>query len=1369
MIKSRGVLVAIFLSMAALMLSACSRSPETELRDNSAEARLPPLKAMEVREISQGDLFAVIVIGDGEIIAVGPRGRILRSTDHAATWGKVDSSTPHSLHAVIQAGDQSLVAVGGGGAIVRSTDRGASWRAVSAGIGSSLKAIIKARDQSLVAISSLGTIIRSTNHGVSWVAVKQNERSLQSGLLSTIIEASDQSLVAIGISGAIFRSSDHGASWVAVRGAGAGGYRAVVLAGDQSIVAVGTEGSVLRSDDNGVTWDEASPGPLSFLSSVVQADDQSLVGVGDGGAIVRSTDHGKSWAAVDSGTSENLHIVVQAGDQSLVGVGDAGTIVRSTDHGKSWVAVDSGTSENLWTIVRKGDHSLVAAGSLSVIVHSIDDGASWGKDYSRGSKNQQAVVRANDKIFGTVTGQGAIAVSSDRRSSWDGDRSSATLANFWAILRVSDQIIVATGERGEILRSTDNGERWTTVLSAGFSAGLRVIIQARDQSLVAVGQAGWIQRSTDYGASWNRVDSGTSHWLEAIVQANDKNLVAVGHLGAIVLSTDNGESWTAPSSGTTENFNAIIQAGDRSLVAIGDKGIIVRSIDNGASWGVVRGADIEGTSTLNAIVQASDQSLIAVSSSGAILRSSDHGAHWNAVRNDYGSSTTLNAVIKASDQSLVAVGGSEIVRSTDHGASWVAIRSEAFSILHTIVQASDQSLVAVGGDILRGGEIVRSTDHGASWTAVDGPVDSISAITHAGGEVLVAVGNGYIVKLELNAVGPVIARLAYSYQQPSGRPFLIIGLTNRENGCAQFECLKVEGHSEADHNNDVPDRQFKIDPTRIDRDGNLKVDLDPAIVSAIGTSFYVRAVISVPSLLTQYPRGGGYFKIDNNPIPLWQNPWAQAIGSILMFALMLFCLAVFCPLWVLKIETRRAAAEQAAGAELPSLSAVFIKLFLSLMMPVLIKSPWVLDAWLKKHRSRLVEGYNEAVLASVKKLPQFISLPVSDCDGNIIPASPTEFHRVLTQGKGTIQIVGSGGSGKTRLAIEIGRWASEGRLFDRPVAAIFIDEDFTDLSIVVRGKLSSFLDHNAPGPELCSELLRTGRLVLIVDRVSERETATQTAIARIHRSTTVRHLICTMRRELTDKDVSPTEIRTRPLDQSTLLSFLAAQIRQLDTLGLFGTLTEQGALIQRLAALITLDGRELPITPLLVKLFLIRALSAPRTAGDMAFESLPANIPETYFAFIDALDQTWSETNSKAAIPPTLFRRAAAIVAMIELGEDFRPKPVDQSVMLIALTNDARVGADSARECLERLKDNELLTSNKIGDVEFVEFVLDPLAEVLGAYLHATICGRNPVLWQALIERVAERGAAGASFMLALRLNHVAYKSALSFPDISFP
>jgi hypothetical protein len=135
--------------------------------------------------------------------------------------------------------------------------------------------------------------------------------------------------------------------------------------------------------------------------------------------------------------------------------------------------------------------------------------------------------------------------------------------------------------------------------------------------------------------------------------------------------------------------------------------------------------------------------------------------------------------------------------------------------------------------------------------------------------------------------------------------------------------------------------------------------------------------------------------------------------------------------------------------------------------------------------------------------------------------------------------------------------------------------------------------------------------------------------------------------------------------------------------------------------------------------------------------------------------------------PGALVRQAASIIACVELGDDFLPKRVDDAKVNQALMADERIKA-SQIDFIDRFEQNGLLSRRTVGAESTVEYLLDPLAECLAAYVHARACGSSQEHWDALLGRVAGLGEGVQGFAAALRMNHEAYAREFGFPNVVF-
>src|SRR5262249_24932557 len=135
-----------------------------------------------------------------------------------------------------------------------------------------------------------------------------------------------------------------------------------------------------------------------------------------------------------------------------------------------------------------------------------------------------------------------------------------------------------------------------------------------------------------------------------------------------------------------------------------------------------------------------------------------------------------------------------------------------------------------------------------------------------------------------------------------------------------------------------------------------------------------------------------------------------------------------------------------------------------LLLPLLARHPRVLDAWVKKNSVALQNEFELTAQTSSDRGSPYTALPINGPLGEVVVPSPDSLRRHFQADRSFTQIIGQGGAGKTKLAIQIGRWLSAGELTSHPAGALFIDEEFTDLFTVAQAKLQAALIDTALPP-----------------------------------------------------------------------------------------------------------------------------------------------------------------------------------------------------------------------------------------------------------------------------------------------------------------
>jgi hypothetical protein len=316
---------------------------------------------------------------------------------------------------------------------------------------------------------------------------------------------------------------------------------------------------------------------------------------------------------------------------------------------------------------------------------------------------------------------------------------------------------------------------------------------------------------------------------------------------------------------------------------------------------------------------------------------------------------------------------------------------------------------------------------------------------------------------------------------------------------------------------------------------------------------------------------------------------------------------------------------------------------------------------------------------------------------------------------------------------------------------VLIDEDTTDLLAVVRRKLRSWLDEEIDS-EFLEALLRKQRLLVIVDRLSERQRATQDHVRTIHGSHAFHALLVTARYPLGFEAGGAVAIYPQPLGSETLLFLMTSLLQEPENRAIFPSMESQLELGRKLSRLIRVGGQEVPLTPLLVKLYVNKAIElAQREGGE---EELPKSVPDVYFAYLRGVNPQGDGVINRVGDEEML--QVAELLGRQAVDKDFVPREFAKSAARTRLEAQGLGGAGKP-DALQRLVSNGVLVERKRGTDDFLRFLLDPVAEFLAAMSWARRCAGSSEEWDALRDQVAQRGAQASGFATALALVCEAY------------
>lgn len=1013
----------------------------------------------------------------------------------------------------------------------------------------------------------------------------------------------------------------------------------------------------------------------------------------------------------------------------------------------------------------------LAAVSLALAMRSADEGARWASTAAAkgGSSLKDAVLVPGGALV-AVGRAGTILRSNDGGQSWVAVVPAGRSDRLLDVAAGVNGVLVAVGENGAIMRSTNDGQSWAAVPDTGSNEMMRRVLAQRTGPWIAAGQLGVILTSATGGLTWQRahVPPGNNELHDLVAAGPPGVLVAVGDGGTILRSEDGGWNWT-PAPPVTEKGLSRVIAHRKVLVAVGDGGTILRSTDTGKTWTPAASGNSGGDAPFSAIASSGD-ALLAGSADGNIVRSIDLGNNFVPVESR---ADLLEHIVAGRNSTLVAIGtrlginpGITVVRSEDGGLGWTLVPMHALSSM-TLANI----VVEPGGVMLGLGRgILRSIDDGASWSEVKDTsfktelTDGVSARDGR----FVAVGDeGIIVRENMRRAAPTIRRVIHAYDL-AGTPVLRISLADPDKLCQNGGCLSAFARTQLDKDRGKPgDRQAafallgaggSVDEYELKIDAKLAATNQP-------NPLYVNFVVDVPGHHRLYQdKPGVDFTVPNNPTPFWKQTWFRALMLLFGLLLVLMLIVAIRPLLLLRLMVVQNGLSEHGVSGLPGHA---LTLLVKIVLPILSTQPRVLNAWVDRYAQPLAAAFDEAAKKLSDTSPYW-ALPVTGPDGAQLIPKPETLAEFFKPKRVFVDIVGQGGAGKTRLALQICNWLAGNRLIPHPAAALLIDEEFSDVLAVVDGKLRAALGNDAPTAAFLKVLLTRGRLWIVIDRVSERQQSTRIAVTRIYQSISPKVVICTSRLPTPLDGAPKISLVPQPLDPDTLLDFVLEHLRAAGARHLFPDPLQLVRFINDMAP--HLSGRpDTPrVTPLLVTIVVTQAIESARAHGTAALQNLPRNVPEIYFSYVQRLDETRQDRPSVPGIAPgALIRLAASIIACAELGEDFRPKRVDDAKVNQALMADARIQA-SHIDFIDRFEQNGLLSRRTVGTESSVEYLLDPLAECLAAYVHARACGAVRERWEALLQQVAAQGEGAQGFIAALRMNHEAYAVAFGFPPVAF-
>lgn len=298
---------------------SAAAGPQSAVHAGSPNGRAAQVSWTLVSTGVNATLYAVASNLNGDVIAVGTSGTVVRSADDGVTWTLIDAgvSSAFTLRAVAFSDPSNVWIAGDGGTLFHSTDAGLTWY-----------------NQSVVDTNGVPPAIYSLTFTSPTTGYFSGEEAVQAGG---------------GFIGVIFQTTDGGQTWQSetLPSPYSALWNALAFNSSGVGLAVNSDGNIMRTTD-GVSWTYVyEPGPVNSepLFDVAFAPDQTdASAVGFANTILQSPDSGQTWnpATPAAGTAvfayyQNVaYMPGTSGFGVAVGAQNGPLIVDTADSGMTW-------------------------------------------------------------------------------------------------------------------------------------------------------------------------------------------------------------------------------------------------------------------------------------------------------------------------------------------------------------------------------------------------------------------------------------------------------------------------------------------------------------------------------------------------------------------------------------------------------------------------------------------------------------------------------------------------------------------------------------------------------------------------------------------------------------------------------------------------------------------------------------------------------------------------------------------------------------------------------------------------------------------------------------------------------------------------
>lgn len=269
---------------------------------------------------AHGLLLDATTVGQS-VIAVGERGRILRSTDSGRTWELLPSPIETTLTGISFADAQCGWAVGHDGTILNTRDGGLSWTQQHSDQTISFLDVFAIDTRKVCAIGAFGLFYLSEDGGVTWAPRQALEQDMH---LNRITAVGNNTCYIAGERGTLLSFSTAKFTFTPTPTDYDGSFFGVLPLDGGGLLAYGLRGRLYRSEGANVSWQPITLERPALILTAVKLKSGTIVLAGQPRAFFISKDNGRTFRTWEPGLNTAVAELLEAPDGSLLAFGEAG-------------------------------------------------------------------------------------------------------------------------------------------------------------------------------------------------------------------------------------------------------------------------------------------------------------------------------------------------------------------------------------------------------------------------------------------------------------------------------------------------------------------------------------------------------------------------------------------------------------------------------------------------------------------------------------------------------------------------------------------------------------------------------------------------------------------------------------------------------------------------------------------------------------------------------------------------------------------------------------------------------------------------------------------------------------------------------------